>query len=540
MITNNKIGFTFQSAFGIGLAAASVLAIGGMSSPVQATATGLVHEWNFTSSFNGTGPGGGSYNYTPDAVTGSSSYAALLANGTYISGGQAVLNNPGAVSGTAGVNYINIPIAALPTASPTVSFIETFTAGYDVTSTGGVIGHSRGFDFNNAPLGGASGSGADSITANPGGTNPYMFTALDYGTQSQNGITAGYGNNEVDNYGPQLAGSPSATGTPNPYQIGVVIDQTATTAAPYGTMTYYVDGVSQSSVNLTSANQWTAIAPQFTNAWLGRSAWQGDGMMNGTIQNFQIYNTALSASQVASVFSTSGVPSPTSPPQGVANISNLGLTVPTAGPSDQYDLAATAATAITVSSGGLNYYTNNGAAPGGTFTTGTNAKGYNLNGITVLDLSEHGGFASGATVKLAIYSVNAPAATSTTSTLLETFIGTVGTTTAAANGDYIQISLASPLALNPNAAYGYSISSNTGYTGLAADTGNNYSGGQLAEFAPGTGSNLLDGTLITSSLVPNAVFDASLTPITAVPAPATLALFGLGGLAMLGLKRRKA
>ena len=118
--------------------------------------------------------------------------------------------------------------------------------------------------------------------------------------------------------------------------------------------------------------------------------------------------------------------------------------------------------------------------------------------------------------------------------------GTIATGTAAATGDYIQINLANPILLNPNAVYGYSLTTNTGYSGLGVDPNADYAGGQLANFNAGTGTNLFAGSLTTNTLTPNAIFDASLTPVTAVPAPATLAIFGLGGLAMLGLKRRRA
>lgn len=226
---------------------------------------------------------------------------------------------------------------------------------------------------------------------------------------------------------------------------------------------------------------------------------------------------------------------------GTVNISNLGTSVPTPGASDQYDLTATAATAAVpygygTGTNNMNYFTNNAQPPGETFTTGTNAAGYNLNAITVLDLSEYGAFKSGYTVTLDIYSVNATAATST---LLDTFSGAAGSTVNASSNDYIQISLANPLVLTSGTVYGYSISTPVGSSnpnsGLGADTHNNYTGGVLAEFTPGTNQ-----ALITNSNWPNAVFDASLTPVTAVPAPATFALVGLGSLALLGLKRRKA
>ena len=59
-------------------------------------------------------------------------------------------------------------------------------------------------------------------------------------------------------------------------------------------------------------------------------------------------------------------------------------------------------------------------------------------------------------------------------------------------------------------------------------------------FTPGGATNLFGGTLTTSTLTPNAIFDASLTPVSAVPDAPTLGLLALGSMALLGLKRRRA
>jgi len=227
--------------------------------------------------------------------------------------------------------------------------------------------------------------------------------------------------------------------------------------------------------------------------------------------------------------------------QNAVGIVNLGTTAPTPGTYDQSNLAPTA-TPITAYNGSpsgnttINYFTNNTGAPAGeTFTTGTNVGGYNLNSITVLDAFEHGGFADGTSITVDVSSVSG-----NNFSTLAILNGTVATGTAAASGDYLKINLANPITLAANSVYGYSLVTGAGYSGLGVDPNADYAGGQLAAFNPGTGTNLFAGTLTTNTLTPNAIFDASLTPVAAVPAPATLALLGLGSLVMLGIKRRRA
>lgn len=332
MFTNRITKYSRSTAFGVGLAAASAMALGGMVSSAAASASafpaGLTHEW----SFNTTTTSSSGYNYSPDSVTGNASYNALLANGTTVSNGQAVLTNNNVQSGAAGLNYVSLPVAALPTTSPTVSFEEWFTGSYDYqTGTSGpVYPQNRGFDFNNDQVG--VGAGSDTEISQPNQTSGlYMYQSLDSGNGnngtgispsgwgSEVGVHTAYeGPGPANYYSNDWLTQPNAAGQPITHMIAVVVDQTATTSAPYGTMSYYVDGYNFGSVNLTATTQWTVISPGFTNAWLGRSAFNGDGVFNGTIDEFRIYNTALSSAQVAAdatagpnAFGTVAVPEPT-------------------------------------------------------------------------------------------------------------------------------------------------------------------------------------------------------------------------------------
>ena len=225
--------------------------------------------------------------------------------------------------------------------------------------------------------------------------------------------------------------------------------------------------------------------------------------------------------------------------QNAVNVVNLGTTAPTPGAADQSNLAPTA-TPITAYPGSpsgnttINYFTNNTGAPAGeTFTTGSNTAGYLLNSITVLDASESGGFADGTSI-----TVNVSTVSGNNFSTLAILSGTVATGTAAASGDYLKINLANPITLAANSVYGYSLVTGAGYSGLGVDPNADYAGGQLAMFTPGGATNLFGGTLTTSTLTPNAIFDASLTPVSAVPDAPTQGLLALGGLALLGLKRR--
>ncbi len=214
-------------------------------------------------------------------------------------------------------------------------------------------------------------------------------------------------------------------------------------------------------------------------------------------------------------------------------INNLGGNVAAVvvGPADQSNLNPTgtvsAASNNKPAGNTLNYYTNNGAAPGQTFTTGT-AQAYTLNSVTVLDQDEHGGFADNALVTLDITSVSG-----SNYTLIGVVTGTVAVGTSTATGDYVQLVLNTPITLQGGKQYGFSVASGNGYTGLAADSNNDYAGGTLADFQPGSSS--LAGTLQTNTALPSSVFDVSLT---ATPEPASLSLLLVASGMMLLARRR--
>lgn len=198
--------------------------------------------------------------------------------------------------------------------------------------------------------------------------------------------------------------------------------------------------------------------------------------------------------------------------------------------------------------GTLNYYNN--AWAGETFTTGSNAAGYQLNSIAVFDQWEQSaGWASGVTETMNVF---APGAAS----MLYTGTGTVGT--AGSSGNWIVYTFSTPVTLAANTLYAYSENVSSGYSAMGLTVGNGTNSGtgsatsQLATFSSGTsttptywtgagwGSNPA-ATPVSGAqdvFTDNAEFQVVGTPLVATPEPATLSLFGIAGLGLLLLKRK--
>jgi hypothetical protein len=153
---------------------------------------------------------------------------------------------------------------------------------------------------------------------------------------------------------------------------------------------------------------------------------------------------------------------------------------------------------------GQGYYDNDGNPPGETFLTGTNSKGYYLTGVAI------GTGGTGATegstgtpqlYYLRIYSVNG-----STATLYATY--TNSSLSSYTFGDWIQWSGFTPLLLQSNALYAYSLECTVGWAGLANNSGGLYPNGQAGLIPPTGGTIVVDpsGTI-------NAAFDVALEPV---------------------------
>jgi hypothetical protein len=141
---------------------------------------------------------------------------------------------------------------------------------------------------------------------------------------------------------------------------------------------------------------------------------------------------------------------------------------------------------------GLNYYDNNPAHAGQTFTTGTNAQGYLLTSVQLQTdpYSNQGGSGVGQPFFLYIYSIN-------TSSGLAQIIQTYTNGNFQFNkGDWLQWNGLS-VQMAPNTVYAYTFANDPNvfsYCGLYASSTNNYQGGQLCLVDPVSGNITYDGT----------------------------------------------
>jgi len=152
---------------------------------------------------------------------------------------------------------------------------------------------------------------------------------------------------------------------------------------------------------------------------------------------------------------------------------------------------------------GLNYYSDNGNAPGQTFTTGSNASGYGLVSLYV----KTGGYdanntGTAQTYTLAIYSVSGSIAT-----LLSTY--TTDNVLGFTDGAWLKYSGITNIFL-PNTVYAYTHHRNgPGWDGMGCATGNPYAGGEIC-LIPAAGGAISFGSTHNS----DAAFLANLSPIT--------------------------
>jgi hypothetical protein len=176
---------------------------------------------------------------------------------------------------------------------------------------------------------------------------------------------------------------------------------------------------------------------------------------------------------------------------------------------------------------GLNYYDNNPAHAGQTFTTGTNAQGYILTSVQIQTdpFSNQGGSGAPQPFYLYVYSINT---NSGLAQIIQTYTNGSAQFT---KGDWLQWSGLN-VKMTPNSVYSYTFANDPNvfsYCGMYASATNNYQGGQLCLVDPVSGNVTYDGTdpatnnsavfylqfTAVGQQIPNAVA----TPI--VPSPAS-------------------
>lgn len=184
-------------------------------------------------------------------------------NGASIQNGQAILSNTGVTSGqSAVVQHLNMPTSALPASGP-LTVVTWFT-------TNNAANWTRVFDFGNQ-----SGSNGDS----------YLFFSPQSGANDSRLVLStggGAGNERI------ASAATSDNGVER--MLAAVVD-TAT-----DTLRLYLDGTEVGTAPLNGAD-----IGSVTNsvAYFGRSLYNADPGMTGSINEIRIYDEALSAATIA-------------------------------------------------------------------------------------------------------------------------------------------------------------------------------------------------------------------------------------------------
>jgi len=242
-----------------------------------------------------------------EGATGDASNRTIIdslggADGTVLGAGATAsatqLTLPGGGSGTAA--YVDLPnglISGLTDA--------TFEAWYTIDSA---QSWGRIFDFGSTDAPGSNGE-----VTGPGGGGQgqdYIFYAPSRGAD----ITAQ--RLGMRNFDPAFGGSDAGTvggteTTDDPefdqtlgqqYHVAVVIDTDGGDSPGLGTMTLYIDGALPPGVDQPVETPIQLANLNDVNNWLGRSNWTADSNFSGSLNEFRIYDEALTATDVADSF----------------------------------------------------------------------------------------------------------------------------------------------------------------------------------------------------------------------------------------------
>ncbi len=264
----------------------------GSAAVVQSAHAALIHNWDFASG-----------SLTDTGTMASSTTNAVLYNGATITAGSgATLPTPAAASDNKSAAFVSLGSYVLP-ASGSVT-IETY-----VDHFGPGIGYfTPVYSFNNDLKTGPGGQTSSNGTYWPSGSTSGQYLQF---AASQPARTVGTGDvvGAGSSIGFATAGtaseqqsyssSPVYLDQPGKYFIDAVLNSSTDSSGNVTrTLTYYLNGVAQTPVTLAAGQSLSNFTD--LNSVLGISAFGGDPNYAGTSYSFfRIYNTALSASQVA-------------------------------------------------------------------------------------------------------------------------------------------------------------------------------------------------------------------------------------------------
>ncbi|MFZ0826186.1 MAG: putative Ig domain-containing protein [Verrucomicrobiia bacterium] len=207
-------------------------------------------------------------------------------------------------------------------------------------------------------------------------------------------------------------------------------------------------------------------------------------------------------------------------------LTDIGAANPTPGPNDIAQLSTNGNTAATTPTGkpdGLNYYTDNAAPPGQTFTTGTNSTNLIALAIRTAGLDSGGGFGTPSTTTnyyLRIYSVSG-----STATLIQSYTNRNPGFT---DGDWLKWNnLSVPLAANSTYAFSFGrLPAPGGWCAMAVASGNRYAGGEIALIPIAGGTMTFGGSHGYDAVFDLGMFADSPTANTPVVTPKTTVYVG--------------
>jgi hypothetical protein len=203
------------------------------------------------------------YSFTDGAKDSAGSVHGVLKNSAKVEGGKLVLANAGRLSSDAALGYLEFPSSLLPsTGSVSIVFwysgtsAENFSRLIDIGDREGVEG--RAFLY---------------------------FTPRTAGGQSRARITA------VDTRTSQTYVEGPAIDDGKPHCVAIVIDGNR--------MHLYIDGKEPAAAIDLGTNNLAAVRP--VHSWIGRSGYDADPGLTGSLDELRIYNRPLSLPEVAAI-----------------------------------------------------------------------------------------------------------------------------------------------------------------------------------------------------------------------------------------------